>query len=159
MRLFSTCLTVALLGAASARASSNFPAVVKSDLGLTSTPGCDLCHFNGQTGMGTATTPVGKTLKSLGVSAGSASSLSAALTKMTTNKTDSDGDGVSDVDELKAGTNPNVANGAADGGTAPPVNNLPVPTYGCAAVPGVMPLVGLALLALAGRRGLRRERK
>lgn len=154
MRANTSLLVAALLGAASASASSNFPAAVQSDLGLSSTPACDLCHFNGQTGMGTVTTPVGKALKARGCAASSASSLATALTRLTTDKTDSDGDGMSDVDELKTGRNPNVADGSADGGQAPPATNLPVPTYGCTAVPGALPLLGFALAAL----GLRRRR-
>jgi len=162
--LFSCVVAVVLLGAASAGASANYPSLVQSDVGLSNAPACDLCHFNGQTGMGTVTTPFGKSLKARGCTAGSPTSLSTALSKLTTDKTDSDGDGVSDIDELKAGTNPNVANASADGGSGPPASNLPPPpTYGCTAAPGTLPLVGLALAALGFRRrprtGLRRARE
>ena len=161
MRIFSSCFVAVLLGAASASASANYPGVVKSDLGLSSMPGCELCHFNGQTGMGTVTTPVGKSLKARGMTVGNASSLSTALARLTSDKTDSDGDGVGDVDELKAGTDPNVANAAADGGpTPPPTGGLASPTYGCAATPGELPFGTLLALAwLAWRQGLRRVRE
>jgi uncharacterized protein (TIGR03382 family) len=152
MRVFFTCFAVVLLGAATARASSTYPSLVQSDVGMSSTPGCDLCHFNGQTGMGTVTTPVGKSLKARGCMAGSPTSLSNALAKLTTDKTDSDGDGMSDIDELKAGRNPNVVDGSTDGGSVTPPTTLPPPTYGCTAVPGILPLAGLALAALALRR-------
>ena len=52
--------------------------------------------------------------------ANSASLLTTALDKMASDKVDSDGDGVDDISELKAGTNPNKsdATGTTDAGTS-----------------------------------------
>jgi len=148
-------LPVLLLGA-TAFASSNFPPAVRTSLGLSYEPECSLCHFNGVTGVGTVTTLFGKSMRARGLTASSASSLSNALARMATDKVDSDHDGVTDLDELKAGTDPNVARtGTPDAGSGPP--GLPPPSYGCSAVPAGEALLltwGVALLAagLARRR-------
>ena len=148
MPLARPLAAVLLLAAAPALASQIFPAAVQTHLTLTYTPACALCHFNGVTGYGTVTTPFGKTLMARGALAGNEASMLGALDAMQTAATDSDGDGVSDIQELKNGTDPNVAQGA-DGGVGvvlPPIK------YGCGAsvAPGV--LAALGVLALVGRR-------
>src|SRR6185436_7455459 len=80
-----------------------------------------------------------------GVQGRNSGSLLAALAEMDAEQSDSDGDGIPDLDELRAGSDPN------DG----PGNNLPVPLTGCAvarALPGFgLPFFGL-LLALGWAR-------
>jgi len=135
-------LAVTVLAAGLAHASSTYPGEVRAHLGLPYTPDCSLCHANGQTGFGTVTTPFGTSMRARGLVAQNIASLDTALDALTAEHTDSDGDGVGDIDELKAGTDPNLAGGGS----------FPPPTYGCFDVSGqpgsalaLLP-VGLALL-------------
>jgi len=131
-----------------ARASSTYPAEVRAHLGLSSTPDCSLCHANGQTGFGTVTTPFGTSMRARGLVAQNIQSLDTALDALAAENTDSDGDGIGDIDELKAATNPN----SAGGGVVPP------PSYGCFDITGqpgsvlVLLPVALAMLLLRLRR-------
>ncbi|HET6981308.1 MAG TPA: thrombospondin type 3 repeat-containing protein [Myxococcaceae bacterium] len=141
-------LVAAALAGGLAHASSIYPPEVRSHLGLSYTPDCSLCHANGQTGFGTVTTPFGTSMRARGLVAQNIGSLDTALDALAAEKTDSDGDGTPDIDELKAGTDPNVAGGGA----------VPPPTYGCFDVSGqpgsplgLIPLA-LALLLLRLRR-------
>jgi hypothetical protein len=61
-------------------------------------------------------------MRSRGLNAYDERSLKTALMAITAEKKDSDEDGVADVEELKAGENPNVAAG----------DDFPPPEYGCA---------------------------
>ena len=141
-------LTVTVLVGGLAHASSIFPPEIRAHLSLSYTPDCSLCHSNGQTGFGTVNTPFGKSMRARGLVAQNLQSLDTALDALAAEKTDSDGDGVPDIDELKAGTNPNVAGGG----------DVPPPSYGCFDVSGqpgsplaLLP-VALALLLLRLRR-------
>lgn len=128
-------------------ASPTFPAVLESDLGLSTPPDCSLCHAGGATGSGTATTPFATAMRNRGMVAGNTQSVSAALQQLETDQVDSDGDGATDVDELRAGTDPNGA------------GELALPTYGCASagLPSVLVLAAAGLLALYRRRSHRRS--
>ncbi|MGZ3479278.1 MAG: thrombospondin type 3 repeat-containing protein [Myxococcaceae bacterium] len=136
-----------LLSGGLARASSNYPAEIRAHLGLNYTPDCTLCHSVPSGGYGTVTTPFGTSMRARGLVAQNIQSLDTALDALAAEKTDSDGDGVPDIDELKTGTDPNTA-----GGVVPP------PTYGCFDVSGQpgSPLalvpVALALVVLRLRR-------
>lgn len=134
--------------AAPALASSSFPTAVKTHLALASEPpqSCSLCHLNGVTGIGTVNTPFGVSLRAHGAVALDEAKLGAALDAMKADNTDSDGDGVPDVQELINGTDPNVAAGG---------QKVPSPRYGCgaSAVPGLMAVGALVLLSLRRRRG------
>jgi MYXO-CTERM domain-containing protein len=139
-----------LLAAAPAGASPNYPAEIQKQLGLSYTPSCAICHQNGVTGTGTVTTLFGQAMRAHGLVAGNIASLDTALAALEAEGTDSDGDGVPDIQELKNGTNPNGT------GSATP------PTYGCFSVTGQGPGTwsGVAwLLALAAAFGLRRRRR
>ena len=143
------CLWVSvafLLAAGPVHASASYPAEIQKQLGLSYTPSCALCHANGVTGLGTATTKFATSMKARGLVANDLTSLDTALAALEAEGTDSDGDGVPDITELKNGTNPN-------GGGVPP-------TYGCFSVTG-QGLAGspaaLWLLALAAALGLRRR--
>ncbi|HEY4118445.1 MAG TPA: thrombospondin type 3 repeat-containing protein [Byssovorax sp.] len=139
--------------APSARATMEFPGLIQTDLQLTYTPQCSLCHPNNVTGPGTAQQPFAESMKAAGLAPYDDASLNAALLALQSAMTDSDGDGVSDIDELLAGTDPNGA-GA-----------ILVPTYGCGAriaptsdgADGVAAFVTAALLALSARRKKRRR--
>jgi hypothetical protein len=117
-----------LLVGARAHASRQFPDDIASDLNLDYVPPCRLCHLRGSTGPGTVQTPFGLAARALGLQSGGGgrfarnSTLDQVLTDMAAQKIDSDGDGVSNVDELVAGTDPNTrAPVSLRGATDPPV--------------------------------------
>jgi len=143
-------LAALLLGvAAPAGATSTFPARIVAELDLRAEPACSLCH-EGATARGTVTTPFGTSLRERGLLAYDEQSLVNALMALEGEGTDSDGDGVGDIEELRQGADPNLV----EGGEA-----LIVPEYGCSAGPrgGRGPGAGssagavLALAALARR--------
>lgn len=153
MRLTSSLPSPSLLGSAalagalllaspSAHASSGYPGAIATKYSVAA-PQCTLCHNNPQGGGGTATQPFAATMIPLGLSGGSATDkLTAALDA---NTADTDGDGKTDVDEIKAGEDPNVS-----GGT--PVEP---PSYGCIEQNGSIagtrsPSPRLASMAVAG---------
>jgi hypothetical protein len=107
--LATAALVPAMLSMAStALGSSSYPDAMKSHLGLSSTPACTLCH-EGSPGFGTVTTPFGATAKgTYGLVAQDTTKLATVLNAMAKDKADSDGDGTPDIDELKAGTDPNA---------------------------------------------------
>ena len=131
-------LAVSVLVGGLAHGSSIFPPEVRAHLSLSYTPACTLCHNTPSGGFGTVTTPFGKSMRARGLVAQNLGSLDTALDALAAEHTDSDGDGVGDIDELKAGSDPNVAGG---GSVTPP-------TYGCFDVTG-QPASPLALLPLA----------
>ncbi len=159
MRGFASTAVVAvtLLFAGAASASPDYPATIKSHLGLMSAPECALCHTDGQTSLGTVNTLFGTTARgTYKLSSGDTALLGTVLDKMKTDNVDSDGDGTGDIDELVAGTDPNVKGGGA-------VAAKPELTYGCAATvaPGrPLPSSGAALgLALVAAIALARRRR
>lgn len=107
-----------LLASPSARASGAYPGTIGTKYSVTA-PQCTLCHNNPAGGGGTATQPFAATMKGLGLAGGGDTAKLTATLDANTN--DTDGDGKSDVDEIKAGEDPNVS-----GGT--PVEP---PSYGC----------------------------
>ncbi len=158
MNRFTFTLAVAL--AALANATPSYPGVLQTELSMAGQPPgvCAACHRNGSTQNGTVTTPFGKSLRDNGLVANDEASLRRALTAIEAANTDSDGDGCTDIAELKAmplPTNPNrrgdcgSTTGAAGSGVEEDVGPL---RYGCGAdvAPGLV--VGLALVVLALRR-------
>lgn len=150
-----------LLSAAPALASSNYPVEIKNHLMGSSVPDCSVCHKNNVTGPGTVTTLMGNALRANGLVSSDLVSLRSSLDALQAAGTDSDLDGATDVEELKVGTNPNVAEAGADGGTGGSGGGgsgdlvLSPPRYGCGAMaaPGFLGLSSLVLLL-----GLRRRR-
>ncbi|AKU98541.1 hypothetical protein AKJ09_05205 [Labilithrix luteola] len=140
-----------------ASATPNFPSALQSDLGLASAPDCSLCHA-GAPSSTTATTPFALSMRSAGLVAYDTGSLASALDKLEADGTDSDGDCVPDVTELRQGQDPNVSNGGSCGGG---VSTASPPRYGCGATitPTRAPawsaafvLVALSLLVVRRRR-------
>jgi hypothetical protein len=136
-----------------ASATPNFPPAIRVAESLRSDPPCGLCH-RGVEAAGTVTTPFGVSMRLRGLVMYDLGSLQTALAAMQSGAVDSDGDGVPDLEELRAGGDPNVP--STDGGQ--PAVTLPEPTYGCVAGDGVslVPVAAIALaLALRPRRSTR----
>ncbi len=133
---------LASLGPGLARASATYPAEIQSQLGLSYTPACAICHANGVTGYGTVTTPFGEAMRAVGLVCCSIPSLDGALAAL-------EAENSPYITYLKQGLDPNNPGAGA----------VPQPTYGCFSVTGQGPsrvgggaLLALALLGLATRR-------
>lgn len=111
---------VLLGGERAASASPFYPRLLRELAGAAEPPPCIVCHESPAGGFGTATKPFALYLRSRGLKAGDEAALRGAFAAAAGERHDSDGDGVLDVDELKAGTDPNA------GGAGPPP-----PEYGC----------------------------
>ncbi|MEO7113033.1 MAG: hypothetical protein ABI183_21525 [Polyangiaceae bacterium] len=129
-----------LLAPRFAFATPNFPPAIQQDLSLAAPPDCSICHTDGdQGGKGTATTPFAVNMRARGLVEFDTTSLSTALNQMETSHVDSTGDCLDDIDELKAGRNPNLpdpagacADAGAEAGTLSETPAGPAPpTYGC----------------------------
>ena len=121
-------LLIALVPAGRASASEPFPGTIKTTLGLGSLPPCVLCHDTELGGSKTVNRPFGRKVVGYGLTGGDTGALAAILGAMRDAKEDSDGDGAGDIDEIKAGTDPNV-----NDITGEPPDDYPPPVYGCEA--------------------------
>lgn len=151
-------IPILALASMSSLASSNYPGEMSSHLGgETPVPSCTVCHASNAGGFGTVTKAHGISLVEAGLTAGNIASLQAALDALESDGTDSDGGGVADIAELRAGTDPNVADddggdGGDDGGGEDTLQ------YGfCAATPAQGGGLG-GLFALGFALALRRRR-
>lgn len=137
-------------------ASPGYPPLIQAELGLANPPDCTLCHRDSLGGPGTVVRPFGRLMMShFQLSGGSnLGALKAALAGDAGEHLDIDSDGVPDLEELRAGSDPNV--GAS--GEQPAVD-LPLPETGCALGSGAgragasrLLFVALCLLLVRRRR-------
>jgi len=123
---------------------------------ILSTPGppaCSICHVGGVTQRGTVNTPFGVAMRQRGLVAYDEGSLRGALDQMQRDGVDSNANGVTDIEELKAGRDPSAG-----------ASSMGPPQYGCvgsvardAPDGGPIGLLGLAAGAAALRCRSRRK--
>lgn len=126
-------------------ATPNFPSVIQQRIGLAQPPPCTVCHATDAGGAGTVVKPFGIYLQSRGLVPFDEASLRNALMADIAEH-HSSGGGLTDIDALKAGLDPNGTGGS----------NL-MPAYGCSSASSSLDL--LALFALGAWLGLRRRRR
>ena len=103
----AACIAAALiLFSVRGQAHSTFPTLIASELDMPCVPACTICHKDTLGGFGTVTEPFGKAMQANGLFFTEAS-LSPALKKLEDAGTDTDGDGVADIAELRLGQDPN----------------------------------------------------
>jgi hypothetical protein len=112
----------ALTVVGNARASETFPQAVQEHLDLACAPQCTLCHTTPAGGAGMIDKLFGGAIFGQGARAKMPETIPAALDTLEANGSDVDMDGVTDIDELRAGMNPN-----------PGDTELCLITYGCGA--------------------------
>ncbi len=139
-----------------ALATPNFPPEIETHLMLDYLPDCSLCH-QGTQNINTVTTPFGLSIKAAGLEGhpNDTAALDLALDKLEADMTDSDKDGTPDIEELKAGTDPNMAGGGSVSGGA-------TIAYGCfnqIAGGAGAPWAGAAFTALGLACAMRRRRR
>ncbi|MDB4977314.1 MAG: hypothetical protein JWN48_5655 [Myxococcaceae bacterium] len=129
MNKLQICMVLLTLGwatpAETARALPEYPKYLQSAAQTPCLPHCNVCHRDDNAGSGTIDQPFGKSLQEVGhLGGGGKSDVTRAVGDLRTQNTDSDRDGVSDIDELSAGEDPNYA---GDG-------SICGPQVGCSAV-------------------------
>jgi hypothetical protein len=146
---FSVYLATSLLVSTTvliAHGMPHFPDEIQNHLELASPPSCNLCHGS-VTGGGPISQPFGQAMLAAGLNVTGGTTLTEALDQMDTEKTDSNGDNVPDIDSLRGGVEPSAGK--------PPVE------YGCVMRNGgTSPWKGLATYgALASTMLLRALRR
>lgn len=159
----AAALALVVLAPSSAQAAPEFPKYIKDHLALDYEPPCELCHLEGNAGIGTIRTPFGLSVRSYGPGPDGSQEILAAIDKLAADGIDSDGDGTGDVTELKSHRDPNVR---APGDT--PYPNPDIVNAGCAVGGGDRardarevgaPLAGLAVAGVVLASARRRAKK
>jgi hypothetical protein len=117
-------------------ATPNFPGGIQQQLGLAQPPPCTICHATNAGGPGTVVKPFGIYLQSRGLVPFDDASLRNALMADIAERHSSSG-GLTDVDALRAGLDPNGVQGT----------NL-MPAYGCTSAGSTVNCLTLYPLAL-----------
>jgi len=133
-------LAIALL------ATPDFPGAIQSELDLAAPPRCTICHATDAGGAGTVVQRFGVYLRSRGLVPFDESSLHDALLAAAGERHSSSGSGLTDIDALKAGLDPNGT--AAEG-----VTDL-TPAYGCSSggAASLLPVLALGVWLYTRRR-------
>jgi len=95
-----------LLTTLTARASENYPEVIRATVSTNQALPCTLCHALVDGGEGAVTTAFGRHMLEFGMTGSDPVSLQRALRRNAARGWDSDGDGVPDIEELVYGTDP-----------------------------------------------------
>jgi hypothetical protein len=114
-RALSLAVIAALLSLApKVLASQIYPEAIAAQLGSPCPPLCTLCHDTVAGGFATANRPFGIRVRTrpYGLVSGDLDQLRDVLTRLEADATDVDGDGMTDIAELRAGSDPNVAGSA-----------------------------------------------
>lgn len=126
-------------------ATPDFPGAIARDLEIQAAPRCSVCHATDEGGAGTVVRPFGVYLRSRGLRAFDEESLRNALLAAAGEHHSSNGEGISDIDALKGGEDPNAPGGTGEADLAP--------AFGCSSSASVNLLTLLALGAwLCARR-------
>jgi hypothetical protein len=140
-----------LVTVCAARASENYPDVIRSIVATNQPLPCTLCHTLADGGDGAVTTAFGREMLDFGMKGGDPASLRTALRRNAARGWDSDGDGVPDIEELVYGTDP----------SSPALSSGPPLMHGCTVVrftPG-SPLSTALFAAIAAMLWRRRREK
>ncbi len=108
LRVFLAALALLATVPSTAEGAPEFPRRIASTLDLNYEPPCSICHVNGQTGDGTPIELFAWSMRARGLT-GDTGSLTPALMADEADRVDSDGDGITDSNELKNGTDVNSA--------------------------------------------------
>ena len=127
-RLAGFGVLLAMVVAPSARASESYPTALEAALDMSCPPACTTCHTSSSGGELMANTPLGISARRAGLEYCNTRQLRDVIATLEANATDSDSDGVPDVAELRAGTDPNAAEGNLE-------CYVPEPDEGCALAP------------------------
>ena len=103
---FGAAAALLLLSPARAHAHSTFPTLIAANLDMPCVPACTICHKDTLGGFGTVNEPFGKAMQGAGLNF-IEPTLGPALAKLEQEQIDSDGDGESDIAELREGRDPN----------------------------------------------------
>lgn len=114
--------------AGAALATPNFPPAIHTFVGSAADPPCTICHNNPLGGLMTVTTTFGVYMRSQGLMLLDLGTLQTALMADQAAKHVSNSQGITDIDALRMGLDPN--NPTA---TAMPGSGEPPPAYGCGA--------------------------
>jgi hypothetical protein len=165
-RFLALACALAVFGSGVARASMVYPPTIASHLGIACVPLCTICHRDLNGGLGTVNKRFGMNLQALyGLTYGNPALLISALDQAAAMHLDSDGDGDTDIDQLKNCRDPNQPSVGDGGVSSGATGAVPPLEFGCAIgrAPGGAAGAVAGLLCMGGilpalRRRYRRAR-